>query len=82
MTKTIMAAVLAAAAFVAPSAYAQSAILSGKGISTISAQDRKAQEAWWAARAARHVGKRMAACMTMPECGERRTMSATPSNKG
>lgn len=82
MTKTIMAALLAAATFVAPSAYAQSAALSGKGIPTISVQERQAQEAWWAAHAVRHAGKRMAACMAMPECSDRRMMSAAPSNKG
>ncbi|MES1973378.1 MAG: hypothetical protein V4472_13045 [Pseudomonadota bacterium] len=82
MTKTIMAALLAAATFVAPSAYAQSAAFSGKGIPIISAQERQAQQAWWAARAARHAEKRMAACVAMPECGDRRMMSAAPSNKG
>lgn len=82
MTKTITAAMLAAATFVAPSAYAQSAALSGKSNPTISAQERQAQQAWWAARTARHAEKRMAACVAMPECGDRRMMSAAPSNKG
>jgi hypothetical protein len=82
MTKTIMAAMLAAATLVAPSAHAQFSILSGKGISTITAQERQAQQAWWAARGARHAERRMAACMTMPECSDRRMMSAAPSNKG
>jgi len=82
MTKTIMAAMLAAATFVVPSAYAQSSALFGRGIPTLSAQERQAQQAWWAARAARHADKRMAACVAMPECGDRRMMSAAPSNKG
>jgi len=73
MTKTIMAAVLAATMLAAPAAYAQSS----KGIPTISAQERQAQQAWWAARA-----QRMAACMAMPECSDGRMMSAAPSNKG
>ncbi len=78
MTKTIMAAVLAATMLAAPVAYAQSS----KGIPTISAQERLAQQAWWAARAQRHDEQRMAACMAMPECGDGRMMSAAPSNKG
>jgi Ni/Co efflux regulator RcnB len=78
MTKTIMAAVLAATMLAAPAAYAQS----NKGIQTISAQERQAQQAWWAARAQRHTDRRMAACMTMPECSDGRMMSAAPSNKG
>ena len=82
MTKTISAALLAAATFVAPSAHAQSAVLSGKGVPTITAQERQAQQAWWATRAARHMERRMAACMTMPECSDRRMMSAAPSNQG
>jgi hypothetical protein len=82
MTKTIMAAMLAAATFVAPSAYAQSAAFSGKGVPTISAQEREAQESWWAARAARHTGRRVAACMAMPECSDRRMTPAAPSNQG
>ncbi len=82
MTKTIMAAMLAAATFVAPSAHAQSAALSGKGVPTLSTQERQAQQSWWAARAVRHAGKRMAACMAMPECNDRRMPSAAPSKKG
>lgn len=82
MTKTMMAAMLAAVTFVAPSAYAQFAPLSGKGVPTITAQDRQAQEAWWAARASRHTGKRIAACMAMPECSDRRMMPAAPSDQG
>lgn len=78
MTKTIMAALLAATIFAAPAAHAQST----KGIPTLSARERQAQEAWWAARAARHAEKRMAARAAMPECSDRRTMSAAPSNKG
>lgn len=82
MTKTIMAAVLAAATLVAPSAYAQSAILSDKGIPTITMPERQVQQAWWETRAARHAENRMAACMAMPECAGERMMSAAPSNKG
>ncbi len=82
MTKTIMAAMLAATIFVAPSAYAQSAVFSSKGIPIISAQERQALEVWRAARAARHAEKRMATCMAMPECHDRRMMSAAPSNQG
>lgn len=78
MTKTIMAAVLAATMLAAPAAYAQSS----KGIPIISAQERQAQQAWWTARAQRQVGQRMAACMAMPECSDGRMMSAAPSNKG
>lgn len=78
MTKTIMAAVLAATMLAAPAAYAQSS----KGILTISAQERQAQQAWWAARAERHAEQRMAACRAMPECSDGRMMSAAPSNKG
>ncbi len=81
MTKTIMAAVLAAATFVPPSAHAQSAVPSGKGIPTISAQERADQDAWWAARASRLAATRIA-CMAMPDCGGRRMMSAASSNKG
>jgi hypothetical protein len=82
MTKTILAALLAAAPFVATSAQAQSALPSGKGMPIITAQERQAQQAWWATRAARHMERRMAACMTMPDCGDRRTMSAASSNQG
>ncbi|SEI96345.1 hypothetical protein SAMN05518849_10213 [Sphingobium sp. AP50] len=78
MTKTIMAAVLAATMLAAPAVYAQSS----KGIPTISAQERQAQQAWWAARTQRHAEQRMAACMAMPECSDGRMMSAAPSNKG
>jgi len=78
MTKTIMAAVLAATMLAAPAAYAQSS----KGIPTISAQERQAQQAWWAERTARHAERRMAACMVMPSCSDGRMMSAAPSNKG
>ena len=82
MTKTILTAMLAAATFVAPSAYAQSAALSGKGIPIISSPQRQAQQAWWAARAMRHAGKRIAACKAMPDCSDRRMMPAAPSNQG
>jgi hypothetical protein len=82
MTKTIWAAMLAAAIFVAPSGYAQSAALSGKGIPIISSQERQAQQAWWASRVSRHAAKRMAVCMTMPDCSDRRMMPAAPSNQG
>lgn len=82
MTKTILSAILAAATFVAPSAYAQSVSLSGKGAPAITAQERQAQQAWWAARAERHAERRMAACMVMPECRDRRMTSASSSNKG
>lgn len=78
MTKTIMAAALAATMLVAPTAFAQSS----KGIPTITAQERQMQEAWRAARAQRHAEQRMAACMTMPECQDGRTMSANPASKG
>jgi Ni/Co efflux regulator RcnB len=78
MTKTIMAAVLAATILAAPAAYGQS----NKGVPTLSARERQAQQAWWAARAQRHAEQRMAACMTMPECSDGRMMSPTPSNKG
>jgi hypothetical protein len=82
MTKTILAAMLAAATFVAPSAHAQSSIPSGKGILTTTVQERQAQQAWWAARGARRAERRMAVCMAMPECSDRRMMSAAPSNMG
>ncbi|MFA6115205.1 MAG: hypothetical protein WC729_14495 [Sphingomonas sp.] len=82
MTKTIMAAVLAATMLAAPAAHAQSSILSGKGIPTISVQEREAQEAWWSARAKRQADRHMAACVTMPECQSRQTMSAAPTSKG
>jgi hypothetical protein len=82
MTKTIMAAVLAATLLSAPAAHAQSAILSGKGIPSISTQDREAQQAWWAARAQRQAERRMAGRMAMPERPDGRTMSANPTNKG
>ncbi len=78
MTKTITAAVLAATMLAAPAAYAQSS----KGIPTISAQERQAQQAWWAARAQRHAEQRMAACMAMPECSDGRMTSPATSNKG
>jgi Ni/Co efflux regulator RcnB len=78
MTKTIMAAVLAATMLAAPAAYAQSS----KGIPTISAQERQAQQAWWAARAQRHARQHMAACTAMPECRDGRMMPAASSNKG
>jgi Ni/Co efflux regulator RcnB len=78
MNKTIMAAVLAAAMLAVPAAYAQSS----KGIPTISARERQAQQAWWTARAQRHAEQRMAACMAMPECSDGRMMSAGLSNKG
>lgn len=78
MTKTIMAAVLAATMLAAPAAHAQSS----KGTPVITAQERQAQRAWWAARAARHAERRMAACMAMPGCSDGRMMPAAPSNKG
>ncbi|MES2056401.1 MAG: hypothetical protein V4564_10710 [Pseudomonadota bacterium] len=78
MIKTMMAAMLAVVTFVAPSAHAQSTGQSGKGIPTVSMQERRAQQAWWAARAER----RMAACMAMPECGDGHMMPASPSNRG
>lgn len=81
MTKTIMAAMLAATILSAPAAQAQSSIPSGKGIPTISVQDRRAQEAWWAARAQRHTERHMAACIAMPECQSGRTMSVTPARQ-
>ncbi|WEK02167.1 MAG: hypothetical protein P0Y59_10960 [Candidatus Sphingomonas phytovorans] len=82
MTKTIMAAVLAATMLAAPAAHAQSAILSGKGIPTISARERQAQQAWWAARTQRHAKRHTVACMAMPGCSDGRMMPAAPSNKG
>jgi Ni/Co efflux regulator RcnB len=78
MTKTIMAAVLAATMLAAPAAYAQSS----KGIPTVTAQERQAQQAWWAARAQRYGKQRMAACIAMPECRDGRMMPAASSNKG
>jgi len=78
MTKTIMAAVLAAAMLAAPAAHAQS----NKGIPVITVQERQAQRAWWAARVARHAERRMAACMATPGCSDGRMMSTAPSNKG
>ena len=82
MTKTIMAAVLAATILAAPAAYAQSSILSGKGIPTISAQERQAQEAWWSARTKRETNRRVAACMAMPDCQRGPMMSGTAPSKG
>ncbi len=82
MTKTILAAILAAATLVAPSAHAQSAVPSDKSIPTITVQERQVQEAWWAARAARHAERLMATCMIMPKGSDRRTISDLPSNKG
>ena len=78
MTRMMMTALLAAITLVVPAAHAQSTT----GTPTISVQERQAQQAWWMARAARHAAKRMAASVAMPECGDRRMMSAAPSNKG
>jgi Ni/Co efflux regulator RcnB len=77
MTTTIMAAALAVTMLAAPTAYAQSS----KGIPTISAQERQAQQTWWAARAQRRAEQRMAACMALPECSDGRNMPAAHSNK-
>jgi hypothetical protein len=82
MTKTIMAAVLAATMLAASAAHAQSSIPSGKGIPTVSAQERQAQEAWWSARAKHQADRRIASCMAMPECQDGRTMSAATASKG
>jgi hypothetical protein len=78
MTKTFIAAVLAATGLIAPVAHAQSS----KGIPTVSMQDRQAQQAWWAKRSARMAERHMAACMTMPECAGARMISGKSSNKG
>lgn len=82
MTETIMAAVPAATTLAAPVAHAQPPMRSGKGIPTISAWQRGAQAARWAAHAQRQADRRMAGCRIQPECRGGRTMSATAASQG
>lgn len=42
----------------------------------LSVQERQAQQAWWAKRAERKTERRLAACMAMPDCMDRRDRHA------
>lgn len=51
--------------------------LSGKGLPLVSANDRAAQQSWWAMRAERGTKCRIAACIAMPDCFGKRMSAAS-----